>query len=682
MRPNKDTSKPGIPGVFVAGTDTDAGKTVATAALLRALVDRGLPAIAFKPIQTGCIRETDGSLVAPDARVYEEAAPGAVAPCTYAFIPACSPHLAAREAGERISLERIAHEVEIHQAQGHIPIVEGAGGVRVPMGDGLTSLDLMKRLGLPVLLVAPNRLGTLNHCLLSLDALRTAGLDVLGVVLMHLAPEDSSRESQAILRDNAQALAEYGRVEVLAELPFSEALHSSDAETRYRAWGDLSAHLGAVADRIASNRKSSDDDLPAFDRNHIWHPYTSATDPLPVYPVESAQGVRLRLRDGRSLVDGMSSWWCAIHGYNHPALNEALREQSARMSHVMFGGLTHEPAVALARRLLALAPEPLDRVFFSDSGSVAVEVAIKMALQFWQAQGEPHRTRLLTVRGGYHGDTFGCMSVCDPATGMHHLFADVLPKQLFVERPSCRFDAPFEASSLDAMGKALDESGDSVAAVILEPIVQGAGGMWFYHPDYLAGVRRLCDVHGTLLILDEIATGFGRTGKMFGCHWAGIAPDIMTVGKALTGGTMTLAATLATRRVAEGISSDGGVFMHGPTFMGNPLACAVASASLDLLATGEWSRQVGQVERWLREGLEPCRGLDGVADVRVLGAIGVVEMESPVDVAKIQAFFAEQGVWIRPFARLIYLMPPYIVDEEDVRLLTRFVEKAIRERRY
>jgi len=413
------------------------------------------------------------------------------------------------------------------------------------------------------------------------------------------------------------------------------------------------------------------EDLLRQDQAHIWHPYSTMGAGQPVYPVVSAQGVRLRLADGRELVDGMSSWWCAIHGYNHPLLNAAIEKQLGEMAHVMFGGLTHPAAVRLADKLVALTPEPLQSVFFCDSGSVSVEVAMKMAIQYWQACHKPDKQRFLTIRSGYHGDTLGAMSVCDPDTGMHNLFSGVLAQQLFVDSPNCRFGEPCRDQDIEALEQQLTEHRHRIAAVIMEPIVQGAGGMRFYSADYLQRVRALCDEQGVLLILDEIATGFGRTGKLFACEHAGVVPDIMCMGKALTGGYLTLAATLTTSHVSDTISrGEPGVFMHGPTFMANPLACAVALASIELLLDSPWQARIAAIEQGLREGLEPCRVLPGVAAVRVLGGIGVVELAAPVDMKAITGQFVATGVWIRPFGKLVYLMPPYIIDGEDLATLT------------
>ncbi len=419
------------------------------------------------------------------------------------------------------------------------------------------------------------------------------------------------------------------------------------------------------------------EELLELDRTHVWHPYGALPSALAPLPVVSAEGVRLRLADGRELIDGMSSWWCAIHGYRHPTLDAAATEQLGRMAHVMFGGLTHEPAVLLAERLAELTPPGLERVFLADSGSVSVEVAIKMCLQFQRALGRPARGRLLTVRGGYHGDTFGAMALCDPVGGMHSMFTGVLAEHVFAERPPDGFHAGLDGRWAGHVSELVARHADELAAIVLEPIVQGAGGMRFHSPECLALLRRLCDEHGLLLVLDEIATGFGRTGALFACEHAGVAPDVMCVGKALSGGYMTLAATLCTPAVADAVSGgEGGGLMHGPTFMANPLACAVALASLALLADGGWRGRVEAIERGLRTGLEPARALPGVLDVRVLGAIGVVQLDRDVDIACATAAAVAHGVWLRPFRDLIYVMPPYVIGEEDLAQLSAGIVAA------
>ena len=409
-----------------------------------------------------------------------------------------------------------------------------------------------------------------------------------------------------------------------------------------------------------------------FDRDHIWHPYTSLTDPLPTYRVVSADGVRLKLDDGRELIDGMSSWWTAIHGYNVPALNQAADNQLSKMSHVMFGGITHQPAIELAQKLTDVTPQGLEKVFFSDSGSVSVEVAMKMAIQYQHSAGFLGKTKFMTIKNGYHGDTTGAMSVCDPKSGMHHLFSDFLPKHRFVDAPQEGFGQEIEVEELQKLETFFVQSSEDSAAFILEPVVQGAGGMRFYSPSYLSAVRSLCNKYGILLIADEIATGFGRTGKLFACEHADIVPDILCVGKAMTGGYLSLAATICTKKVSDTIcKGEAAVLMHGPTFMANPLSCAIASTSIDLLLSSDWQKNIARIESQLNEELSTTSNLKSVRDVRVLGAIGVIEMKANVNVANAQKFFVDQGVWIRPFRNLIYIMPPYIISESDLFTITK-----------
>ncbi|WP_298067950.1 adenosylmethionine--8-amino-7-oxononanoate transaminase [uncultured Mailhella sp.] len=680
---------------FVTGTDTDAGKTTVTCGLLSALTRLGVHASAIKPVQTGCTPEG----LAPDVERYQRC--GVSGRALQTFRAPCSPHLAAALEKRRLHAEELAAELRSATNGDGITLVEGAGGLYVPLNEKEYLLDLLCAAGFPVLLVIGNRLGCLNHALLSLDALEKSGLSVAGMVLCRTSPPaahdlgTTPETEDLILADNAARLQEEGRtrnVPLLADIPWDAGLAdwgNTDALDRLADRLETAArHLLAWDDSLTEERRA---ELLDFDRRHLWHPYTSALNPLENRLAVGAHGCRIRLGDGRELIDGMSSWWCKVHGYGNRHVINAMQRQCASLSHVMFGGLTHEPAVRLGQKLLSVLPAGLEHLFYADSGSVAVEVAMKMALQYAKATGHGERTRFVALRGAYHGDTLGAMSLCDPVTGMHGLFRGALPQQIFAERPACRFPGsslmhgerrthPQEFSLSDqdgetafaAMNATLRTHAHETAAVVVEPVVQGAGGMWFYHPGYLKKLRALCDELDVLLVADEIATGFGRTGRLFACEWAGITPDILCCGKALTGGMLTFSAVAATHRVAAGISNarcGGGAFMHGPTYMGNPLACATACASLDELLTFPWQSRVQRLEKWLTDGLSPCCGSPGVSDVRVLGAIGVIEMKHPIDVASWQTFFVEHGVWIRPFGTTAYIMPPLTASESETEQL-------------
>lgn len=659
-----------VQGCFITGSDTDAGKTTIVAGLARALCNRGYVTKAIKPVQTGCAH-ISGNMTAPDVELYKEALNGfqGDAFALYCFKQACSPHLAARLAGHEFNAAALALEIRAHLSPEVFSIIEGAGGAFAPLNESQTMLDLMRELGLPVIIAIPNKLGCINHALMTMNLLSQSGLPLAGLLLCKISSDDS-----AMHRDNAIFLRERGRemnIPLLCELPYMTGLHSKTAQERSSAWQTLSGYMDPVVEAILA-LPSSTEDYSAEDKKLIWHPYAGTNPPPRVYTALSASGTRIRLSDGRELADGMSSWWCANLGYGRKDLQDALNKQANWLPHIMFGGFTHEPAITLANRLVAIAPPGLDRVFYADSGSVAVEVALKMAIQYQLALGRNNRTRICAMRGAYHGDTLGAMSVCDPVNGMHHVFSHYMPRQIFLPRPGTPFSGmEIDSESLTEMEGIIRSNSAEIAAVIVEPIVQGAGGMWFYHPAYLERLRSICSELDILLIADEIATGFGRTGKLFACEWSGISPDIMCLGKAITGGIMTFSAVLANERIAEAISrpvdsTQPGILLHGPTFMANPLACAVAAKAIDSLLAHDWQGNVKRIEKRLKHGLIPCSSFHGIKDVRVLGAIGVVETVTPVNTEKLQKFFVDQGVWLRPFNRLIYVMPPFTTTDEDI----------------
>ncbi|MGL6197126.1 MAG: adenosylmethionine--8-amino-7-oxononanoate transaminase [Thermoguttaceae bacterium] len=673
---------------FIVGTDTGVGKTLITAGLYRTAIQGGFSAIAIKPVQTGASDHKSS-----DASVYDSALQG-IDSCKpyrsdvlHCYKKPCSPHLAARVENQTIKTDELVEKIFELQNSYEMAFVEGAGGLLVPFNDTETTADLIEKLNASVLLVVDNKLGCINHALLTLAELKRRNITVHGIILNHTTPQKHDETLSLILRDNPETISTHGKP-ILASVPYMDcaaADHNGDSSKFYNL---LSNHLAPVVEVLAKYKTAKELYQPAetskqleYDREHLWHPYTSMVDPHPVVMVSETRGAEIMLDNNKKLVDGMSSWWCAIHGYNHPKLCDALKRQIDIMPHIMFGGITHEPAIKLAESLLTMLPPELNRIFFCDSGSVSVEVAMKMAIQFNHALQHAGKTRFMTFRGGYHGDTLDAMSVCDPVNGMHTLFSGILPGQIFLPRPEVPFSEAhkelpeFEITQLES---AFEQYAHETAAFILEPIVQGAGGMWFYHPDYLRHISRLCKQYDVLLIADEIATGFGRTGKLFGIDWAGVTPDIMCVGKALSGGMMSFAATITTEKVARRISQEGNVFMHGPTFMANPLACSVSHASLQLIATGNWANDIKRIEQGLKLGLGKSQNSHSVADIRVLGGIGVVEMKQAVDTRKLQRFFIEQGVWIRPFGKLIYLMPPYCITDLQLSQLTEAVAQAVK----
>jgi adenosylmethionine-8-amino-7-oxononanoate aminotransferase len=592
--------------------------------------------------------------------------------CLREFKAACSPHLAAELEGKIIAPESLLGELRTIMESHAGTLIEGAGGILVPIdGQGFTMADLVAALHIPIVLVASNRVGAINQIFLTMAELARRSLSVAAIVLNRVAGEISPEESR-YLKDNAiQVKKQFPTIPVVV-LPFCPGSPNARAVAIERLLGDQFP-ADFFTSQMATSSSEKLEAVLAFDREHLWHPYEDFAPVSPPLPVVSACGVYLRLADGSPLIDGISSWWCAIHGYNHPHLLGAIEKQLRSMSHVMFAGLTHEPAVELGRRLLAMVPGNLKKIFYADSGSVAGEVAMKMALQWARGMGKPKKRRFFALEGAYHGDTSGAMSLCDPAEGMHRRFSKILPRQIFLPRPRVPFGHAIDRVS----GRQLYEPffkkyAHEIAGFFLEPIAQCAGGFWFYSADYLELFRNLCDEYDVLFIADEIATGFGRTGKLFACQWANVEPDILCVGKGLTGGCITLAAALTTEAVAAAISWDGPL-LHGPTYMANPLACAAACASLDLIGEGTWLEKTRHIEEILRNKLTPLMTCGNVAGVRILGSMGAVQMRAPVDRPSFQKHCVDCGVWLRPFANVIYTMPAYIIDDSQLKEISRAI---------
>ena len=662
---------------FVSGTGTGVGKTVATGLAARDLARRGVDAITVKMVQTGDAgfsEDVEEHRRLAGGGPFPEDAAGLTAPQVFAF-PA-SPLLAAELEGRRVDFSAIDRAVAACAEAHSVVLVEGAGGLAVPLDGETLAIDFAAARGWPLVLVADGRLGAINHTLLSLEAVKARGMALAGVVHVEAPAGTDPRIDADAERAVRRALERDFPGVPLVRLPrfdvSSGTVPDVDFSPIFATWEPArSAAAGAgaggsdAARPVSAARSAADLD---WDRRKIWHPYASLGTPPPVFEAVRGLGAEVELADGTRLVDAVASWWSVAHGHDHPAIVEAVKRQASRMTHVMFGGFTHEPAVALSRRLAAIAPEGLDNVFFADSGSIAVEVASKMAVQYQRALGRPERCKLLALRGGYHGDTAGAMALSDP-DGMHVLFRGIMPKHFFADKPSVPFDGEWDDACLASVERAFDEHGGEIAAAICEPVFQAANAMWFYHPRFLRGLRRICDERGALLVYDEIAAGLWRTGRRWAHEHAGdgAAPDVLCTGKALTGGAMTLAAVLASDRVAGTIS--GGrpsAFMHGPTFMANPLACAAACASLDLFAASDYAEKARRIERAFRTGLEPLRGAPNVADVRVLGAAGVVELVSPPAPEDVRRVILETGVWLRPFAGFVYSIPPFVVSDSQL----------------
>ncbi|MDR0351189.1 MAG: adenosylmethionine--8-amino-7-oxononanoate transaminase [Puniceicoccales bacterium] len=640
--------------LFVTGTDTDVGKTIIASALFRQAIKQGLKVAILKPIQTGC----NPNDFLSDTYLYHRAVSDLPNEyeihCLEWFKTPCSPALAAKLEGRTIDLSNLISKIKEIGKKNDLLIMEGAGGILVPIDtNGSTMLNLMMALSTQVLVVAKNRLGAINNALLSINELKRNGLTIAAVIMNQ--PKFSAEDSQYILDDNINQISSLSGLKCIG-IPFMKCLASKDiiSPIDFESIGNLMIDIGLFKKSTETSKN-----IIAFDRKHLLHPYDSPKNPQPVEHLIYAQSCELHTADGKQLVDGISSWWTAIHGHNNRQLNDHLIDQINKFSHIMFGGFTHEPAVELGQRLLEIVPKNLQKIFYSDSGSVAVEVAMKITIQYWQSIGNQNKTKFFSLAGGYHGDTLWAMSVCDPIDGMHRPFEAILPKQIFLPKPTHGFGKTFDKEKeIKKYEKFFVAYSQEIAGMIFEPIAQCAGGFWFYAKEYLEIFRNLCTKYHVLLIADEIATGFGRTGQMFACNFARIQPDIMCLGKGLTGGALSLGVTLTTEKITDSIGH-GNPILHGPTFMANPLACSAGIASLSLLSKQDWHGQVLALQDQITIHLAQLKNLSGVKDQRVLGSIGVVEMDKPVDRERFTSFCLAKGVWLRPVKNIIYLMPPY-----------------------
>lgn len=635
---------------FITATDTDVGKTFVTTSLLKALIDNGKKACAIKPIETGFT-----NFKKSDTGKYFEITGKEILPF-YTFSFPGSPHMCSKLENKKIDTKKIVCLCKKYIDSNEITLIEGAGGIMVPINHKFNFANLVKNLDIAVILVAPNRLGGLNNLLLNINFLLSQNIKIAAIILNNHNQNDKNHTS------NLQFIQKQYKFKIIT-IPNCKNIDC------------CAPYFLEFINSIFQNKRSKniERNILEFDKKHLFHPYTSATNPLKTIRIVHAKGKYI-FTEKQKLLEAMGSWWCTNLGYNRDDLKRAAISQINNFSHVMFGGITHDNAVNLGKKLLKIMPE-FDYIFYSDSGSVSVEVAIKMALQYQQKK-DPNKVKIMTALGGYHGDTFGAMSICDPINGMHSKFFKTLPKQIFFKKPDCGFYCDFKEEYLQDFKLKFQQHKDEIAAIIIEPIVQGAGGMNFYHKEYLNYIQDICNKEDVVLIFDEIATGFGRTGELFAYNYTK-APDIICIGKGLSGGFMSFAATLTNKKIAHTISRDNDVFMHGPTFMANPLACAVALENINTLLKYNWKKQVNNIQNWLNNYLKPCLKLDVVRDVRVIGAIGVVELKYEVNMQNITSFFIKNGVWLRPFGKLIYTMPHFNFNQNDIKKISQVIFDAI-----